>query len=558
MSHELIGSYLGKYKIISLIEANNSSITFHAFDTENDTKKMVIVFKEGYVKTEKQKQALYKVLLSTTKWSHPNIITPEEVSYEKNTFYAGFPMYEQSLADACQKSGVITTIKALEIAKQIGQALLYAHEKNVLHINISPFSVFTENNENVKVMGFGFIPDVDFWINSDIIDCPFYSAPELVMENKVSPASDLYSLGTSLFHLLSGLMPFEGETTEAIFKQIAFSATPEIQKHRPNISSSMNDLIKKLMEKKPQDRFASVTDFLKEIQSISSGNRKTGNKNVEDVFLAYVNRSQIPDEQIVNILETISHQRNVKTQARTLMERIAIQELSEKLNCNTKVIEAIKNSPKIIDNPREWIKKRTPVPETNSTPENMTSAPTKVLPKSPKSAPAPTPMPESNAAVSEPSQTQRTRIIKSGNTSEYMNMMANINSNKKPELKKTKTNLTRNIDFETFKQSRKTQTPIRQAQGHQTPIRNMQPQKAFTPVLPPMQKMVTKPTETFKPPTETFKPPTLEPSSPVKSIFKQTIKLLLLAFLGIVIVAAIYIFLSPYLQQELKKWIFNN
>lgn len=535
MSHELIGSYLGKYKIISLIETNNSSITFHAFDTEDNSKKIVIVFKEYYIKTEKQKQALYKILLSTTKWSHPNIITPEEVSYEKNTFYAGFPVYEQSLADVCQKSGVITTMKALEIAKQIGQALLYAHEKNVLHINISPFSVFTESNENIKVLGFGFIPDVDFWINSDIIDCPFYSAPELVIENKVSPASDLYSLGTSLFHLLSGLMPFEGETTEAIFKQIAFSATPEIQKHRPNISSSINNLIKKLMEKKPQDRFASVADFLKALQFISQENRKTGNKNVEDVFLTYVNKSPIPDEQIVNILETISHQRNVKTQARTLMERIAIQELSEKLNCNPKVIEAIKNNPKIIDNPREWIKNRTPA----TTPEVAATEPAQTV-----STPVPPPK-NPQPQASPLSQTQRNRIIKSGNTSEYMNLMADINSSankKKSELKKTKTNLTRNIDFETFKQSR------------QTPIRNVQSQKAFTPVLPPVQKVNT------KPPTETFQVPSVETpkSSSFKNFFKQAIKLMLLAFLGITIVAAIYIFLSPHLQQELKKWIFNN
>ena len=537
MSHELIGSYLGKYKIISLIETNNSSVTFHAFDTEDDTKKIVIVFKESYIKTEKQKQALYKILLSTTKWSHPNIITPEEVSYEKNTFYAGFPIYEQSLADVCQKSGVITTIKALEIAKQIGQALLYAHEKNVLHINISPFSVFMEANDNVKVIGFGFIPDVDFWINSDIIDCPFYSAPELVMENKVSPASDLYSLGTSLFHLLSGLMPFEGETTEAIFKQIAFSTTPEIQKHRPNISSSINDLIKKLMEKKPQDRFASVADFLKALRYISQENRKTGNKNVEDVFLAYVNKSQIPNEQIVNILETISHQRNVKTQARTLMERIAIQELSEKLNCNPKVIEAIKNNPKIIDNPREWIKNRTVAVAAPATPPPA-SEPAQTV-----STPVP-PLKNPEPKASPLSQTQRNRIIKSGNTSDYMNLMADINSSttKKPELKKTKTNLTRNIDFETFKQSR------------QTPIRNVQSQKAFTPVLPPIQKVNT------KPPTETFQVPSVEPpkASPFKNFLKQAIKLMLLALLGIIIVAAIYIFLSPHLQQELKKWIFNN
>ena len=60
MSHPLIGSYLGKYKIISVAETNNSSISFRAFDTETNIKKLVIVFKESYASTEKQKQTLYK------------------------------------------------------------------------------------------------------------------------------------------------------------------------------------------------------------------------------------------------------------------------------------------------------------------------------------------------------------------------------------------------------------------------------------------------------------------------------------------------------------------
>ncbi|WP_372368899.1 serine/threonine-protein kinase [Candidatus Uabimicrobium sp. HlEnr_7] len=518
MNHELIGSYLGKYKIISISETNNSSITFHAFDTESDVKKLVVIFKESYAQTEKQKQKLYKILLDTTKWSHPNIITPEEISYEKNTFYAGFPFYEQSLADICQKSGVITTMRALGIAKQIGQALSYAHEKNVLHTNINPFSIFAAPNGSVKILGFGFIPEIDFWIHSDIIDCPFYSAPELVIENKISPASDLYSLGTTLFHLLSGLMPFEGETTEAIFQQIAFSSTPSIQKHRPNISSSINNLILRLMAKKPKDRFSSVNEFLRALHDVSTENKKTGNKKVEDVFLSMIKKSKVPIEQVVNILETISNQRNVKSQAKSLMERIAIQELSEKLNCNPKIIEAIKNNKTIIDNPKEWLQSN--IGEEQALQETV-----------------------NNKAPSKPAQEKR--IIKSGRSSEYLNLFTNTSKSSTPintHRNKMKATSTRVMDFEAFKEAR--QTPIRNTQPL---IRNTQPPKT------PISQNINRKSMQQKPSTETHKVPEVKKRS-LTEILMQILKLGSLALFGIIIVAGIYIFLSPYLQQELKNW----
>ena len=154
-----------------------------------------------------------------------------------------------------------------EIAAQIGfklaGALGYAHSLGIIHRDLKLENVMLRRDGTLKLMDFGiarFLDEVNLTITGALVGSPAYMSPEQAMERVLDSRSDLFSLGTLLFHLVTGQLPFTGANPSIVLRNVIESRRPSVQELAPDISASLADLIEQLMQTEPQDRPQSAQD----------------------------------------------------------------------------------------------------------------------------------------------------------------------------------------------------------------------------------------------------------------------------------------------------------
>ena len=164
-----------------------------------------------------------------------------------------------SLEDVLHKKGILKEATALEIVRQVAQALDYAWNHKIIHRDIKPQNIMLSHERTVKLCDLGLSKDVTSDISLTMtgsVNCsPPYASPEQAQGLKdMDIRSDVYSLGVSLFQMLCGELPFKGNAPGQFLIQHVTKAPPSPRSKNPKISASVNDLILRMLEKDPKDR----------------------------------------------------------------------------------------------------------------------------------------------------------------------------------------------------------------------------------------------------------------------------------------------------------------
>ncbi len=192
---------------------------------------------------------------------HPNIVTVYDAGKERDLAYIAMDYIPgASLDHYIDKSNLLPVWEVLEIAAQVAEALDYAHQRNVVHRDIKPGNiVYDRDNGVAKITDFGIarLLDTSRTHTGTVLGSPSYMSPEQVAGKKTDGRSDLFSLGVTLYQLLSGCLPFTGESVATLMYQIANQKTPVIRKVRASLPISISRLINKSLQKNPDKRFQS-------------------------------------------------------------------------------------------------------------------------------------------------------------------------------------------------------------------------------------------------------------------------------------------------------------
>lgn len=183
-----------------------------------------------------------------TRLQHPNILPVHEAGiFQGNAFLACELLDGKPINP---REGALPWRTVLEIGRTIGEALAYAHERQIVHRNIKPSNILLDNQGKPFLADFGAAPG-----NSH------YMSPELITGKIVGPASDQFSLGIVLYEYMTSRRPFEGDSEEKIFESIVAATPAAPSSVVPGLPRAVDEVILRMLEKEPKDRFPDLKAF---------------------------------------------------------------------------------------------------------------------------------------------------------------------------------------------------------------------------------------------------------------------------------------------------------
>ena len=208
---------------------------------------------------EDARERFFREAETAGRLQHQNIVTIFDAGEEHDLAYIAMEFLRgKDLADFCMHGHLLPVPKVLSIAARVAEALAYAHRQNVVHRDIKPANIMYElGSDTVKVTDFGIarITDSSKTKTGLVLGTPSFMSPEQIAGKKVDGRSDLYSLGVMLFQMLSGVLPFRGESMAELMHKIASEEAPDIRIVRKEIPERLANVVALALSKRVETRY---------------------------------------------------------------------------------------------------------------------------------------------------------------------------------------------------------------------------------------------------------------------------------------------------------------
>jgi len=208
---------------------------------------------------------------------HPNVVQVHDVGEEQGVHYISMQYVEgKSLDEILKERKKLSVNEALSTAKRVAVALSAAAKLGIVHRDIKPHNILISKDGVVKVADFGLAKDEDANRSISepgvIMGTPYYMSPEQARGEKVDHRSDIYSLGATLYHMLSGKRLFDGGSPVSIvMKQVNDRPVP-IRELEPTVPEAVATLLDRMLQKNPADRFASAEELVRALDGLKQAN----------------------------------------------------------------------------------------------------------------------------------------------------------------------------------------------------------------------------------------------------------------------------------------------
>ena len=225
--------------------------------------------------------------LAVASLSHPNIVSLYDAGTHDGTPYAVMELLDGETLRARLAAGPLPPRKAIEYGLQIARAIAAAHSRGILHRDIKPDNIFITRDGHVKVLDFGLAHLTENSITSDgatraastpglVLGTVGYMAPEQLRGGAVDERADIFALGAVLYEMLSGRRAFEGESQADVVSAILQHDPPEISGTGTIISPVLDRIVRRCLEKNPDDRFHSARDLAFGLEAVGAGSSVSG------------------------------------------------------------------------------------------------------------------------------------------------------------------------------------------------------------------------------------------------------------------------------------------
>ncbi|MEL6345938.1 MAG: protein kinase [Myxococcota bacterium] len=266
----MIGSVLDKYEVLQKVGEGGMATVYRGRHLTLGRDVAIKVLHPHLSATERNRKRFAREARAIEHMDHENILkifdysgNANEDCYIITEFVEGVTLHEL-LVDRGRMPSEVTAL----IAHRLADALRYAHSLSIIHRDLKPENVMLRRDGAVKLMDFGiahFLDEMHLTVTGALVGSPAYMSPEQAMERPLDQRSDLFSLGTLLFHLVSGQLPFSGSNPSIVLRNIIDGNRPHIMELVPDISGAFADTIERLLQTDPNDRPHSADEIVDDL-----------------------------------------------------------------------------------------------------------------------------------------------------------------------------------------------------------------------------------------------------------------------------------------------------
>ncbi len=268
----MIGRYVGDYQITELLGEGGMGVVFKGVHPTLGQVVAIKMLHPNLVKADSIKQRFLREAQAMARLRHPNILTLYNFIDSADGCFIVMEFVEgKTFEDLLQDHGMLTPEKSIDLFVPVCQAMQYAHNAGIIHRDIKPSNLMILNNGVVKIMDFGTAKMAGgpaLTQQGMTLGTVVYMSPEQLMGRDLSPAADIYSLGVTLYELVTGKLPFYHDNEMELMKMIMRQPAPPPSSHYPALPKSLERCITRAIEKDMNKRFKSADEFAKELEKV--------------------------------------------------------------------------------------------------------------------------------------------------------------------------------------------------------------------------------------------------------------------------------------------------
>ncbi|MDX2305885.1 MAG: serine/threonine-protein kinase [Microscillaceae bacterium] len=262
-------SIIANYQLKRILGKGGMGTVYLAQHTQIDRKVAIKELKPEYARDPAIRIRFKNEAALMANLRHPNIVSLHDYLETPNGVYLIMEYVEGISLDHYihQVSGPVPESKAIEVFVQVLDAVEYAHRRNIVHRDIKPSNMMITQDGSIKILDFGIAKHIDtpekgLTQTGIRMGTIFYMSPEQVLAREVDARTDIYSLGITLFEILTGTNPYQSDLSEyEINTKIVQEPLPKARSFYPNVSDRMQSILEKATAKNPNDRFQSAAEF---------------------------------------------------------------------------------------------------------------------------------------------------------------------------------------------------------------------------------------------------------------------------------------------------------
>lgn len=272
-----------RYKILKEIGSGGMAHVYLAEDLILERNVAVKLMQYNFHNDEASIRRFKREALSTTELTHQNIVNVVDVGEEDSPYIVMEYVDGFDLKEFIRLNHPIPYKKSISIMSQILNAVEYAHNHNIIHRDLKPQNILIDHDENVKITDFGIavaLSENSITQTNSLLGSVHYISPEQARGSMATKQSDIYSLGILLYELLSGEVPFDGESAVSIALKHFQNDMPPLKEKDASLPQALENVVLKATAKEPKHRYQSVAEMKKDLETVLSAERQNESKFV--------------------------------------------------------------------------------------------------------------------------------------------------------------------------------------------------------------------------------------------------------------------------------------
>ena len=278
----------GRYKIQTLIGTGGMAAVYLAKDLILDRLVAIKVLRLDFRQNNDAMRRFRREALSATQLTHPNIVGVYDVGQSQEMNYIVMEYVEGTdLKDYIRQRGALHPIEAVRIMMQIVSAIAAAHQNRIIHRDIKPQNILIDREGNVKITDFGIavaLSDTSLTQTNTLLGSVHYLSPEQARGGMATIQTDIYALGIVLYELLTGRVPFDGESAVSIALKHFQEPLPPVVNPTAMVPQSLENIVLKATAKDPMNRYRSCYEMFQDLKTCLDSRRLYEKKFVPTSF----------------------------------------------------------------------------------------------------------------------------------------------------------------------------------------------------------------------------------------------------------------------------------